>query len=381
MRESTNRWAPGDGTVAHEGSCILNSSTNRAVIRDREEEHTAENPRPTRGALVISLDFELRWGVRDRKEPMPDATLAGARVAVPRILDLFEEFEIAATWATVGFLFAANSAELRELSPRVRPGYVDPGLDPYDELLGEEEAQDPFHFGGSLIERVVSTPRQEVGTHTFSHYYCLEEGQDREAFRADLKAATAIAARRGIRLRSIVFPRNQHNPAYDDIVLECGIIAYRGNPTTYAWRFGDALDSRSSRRRALRFLDAYVPVAGSGTTAWCGIVEPNGLANVRASLPLRPYHPRVRALDRVRLERLRKSLRDAARGRRVFHLWWHPHNFGNWTDENLRFLRAFLEEVARLRQDEGLLSLTMAEAADLARQTCGKTRTGGVGAP
>src|SRR5262245_13071649 len=61
---------------------------------------------PAFGALVISLDFELHWGVRD-KRPVDGSyreNLLGAREAIPRMLDLFEEFGIAATWATVGFL-------------------------------------------------------------------------------------------------------------------------------------------------------------------------------------------------------------------------------------------------------------------------------------
>jgi hypothetical protein len=61
------------------------------------------------GALVISLDFELLWGVRDLY-PADGGTyranLLGARTAIPKLLQLFEEFEIAATWATVGMLFA-----------------------------------------------------------------------------------------------------------------------------------------------------------------------------------------------------------------------------------------------------------------------------------
>ena len=70
------------------------------------------------GVLVISLDFELHWGVRDLT-PVDGpyrGNLLGAREAVPRMLELFERFEFGATWATVGFLFASTRDELERLS-------------------------------------------------------------------------------------------------------------------------------------------------------------------------------------------------------------------------------------------------------------------------
>ena len=89
--------------------------------------------KPDFGALVISLDFELHWGVRDKCAPDGPyrENLLGARKAIPRILDLFEEFDVAATWATVGFLFAESRREREEFSPAVRPQYADQRLDPY----------------------------------------------------------------------------------------------------------------------------------------------------------------------------------------------------------------------------------------------------------
>jgi len=71
---------------------------------------------PDFGALVISLDFELHWGMRDKCAPDGPyrENLLGARKAIPWILDLFEEFDVAATWATVGFLFAKPRSEREE---------------------------------------------------------------------------------------------------------------------------------------------------------------------------------------------------------------------------------------------------------------------------
>lgn len=315
------------------------------------------------GAFVISLDFELAWGVRDRLRPHDPyiRNLIGARTAVHRMLQVFEEFEIGATWAIVGFLFARSRHELWRSSPEQRPGYVDFSLSPYEEKIGEDERDDPLHFAPSLIDRIRATPDQEIATHTFSHFYCLERGQSKEAFRADLQAARAIAARHGIVLRSIVFPRNQHNPAYDEVLLENGITAYRGNSHSWPWRFDDGNQSRTLSSRMVRLLDAYLNVTGRGTTRWSMVLQPSGLSDVRASFPLRPFRPCLKLLDPARFARIRTSIRHAARNHEIFHLWWHPHNFGHGIQQNMDFLRRVLEEVNRCRRTEGMLSLTMAQ--------------------
>jgi hypothetical protein len=154
------------------------------------------------GRLVISLDFELHWGVRDSvRVDQYQQNLLGVRQAVPRLLELFRRHEIHATWATVGFLFARNREELLASLPDRRPAYARPVLDPYRALgdeLGRDEHDDPYHYASSLLDMIEATTHQEIASHTFSHYYCLEEGQDVASFRDDLVAARAIAQRRGI---------------------------------------------------------------------------------------------------------------------------------------------------------------------------------------
>src|ERR1700679_3073446 len=103
-------------------------------------------------ALVISLDFELFWGVRDvvGLDAYRD-NLLGVRQAIPALLRLFAEREIHATWATVGFLFCRAKQELMATLPHRLPAYSDRSLSPYDLTdVGQDEARDPFHFAPSL---------------------------------------------------------------------------------------------------------------------------------------------------------------------------------------------------------------------------------------
>jgi peptidoglycan/xylan/chitin deacetylase (PgdA/CDA1 family) len=326
------------------------------------------------GALVISLDFELYWGMRDLPGIMNRyvGNLRGERSAVPAILKLFGEYGVAATWATVGMLFASGRAEAEAFSPAVRPRYHEARLDPYQEPLGASEDEDPLHFAPSLVEMIRRSPRQEVATHTYSHFYCREPGQDREAFAADLASAVRIAERRGIRMRSIVFPRNQHEPAYDDLLLAHSISCYRG--VQRGWLHRAEAGTRAGRSpllRAARLVDAHAGLSAWHTVPWTALHPRDGLSNVPAGFFLRPVTDRSPALQRLRTGRVTRALEHAARRGEVLHLWWHPHNFGVRTEENIAMLRGILEHWNRWRREAGMLSLGMWDAAQHARAGAG----------
>ncbi len=240
-------------------------SATQAAIR-----RTGRCVRPTTaapgspGTLVISLDCELYWGVRDKRTlDEYRENLIGDRLVVPRLLALFDEFGIRATWAFVGFLFYRDRETLLARLPEMLPMYADPRFSPYPELemMGSTEEEDPFHYGGSLVEAVLGHDGQEVASHTFSHYYCLEPGQTVEEFRADLAAANRAAAQYGIELSSLVFPRNQTNDEYLAACRECGIRAYRRN--TQSWLYREKKEEgETTFRRAVRYADAFVNLSG-----------------------------------------------------------------------------------------------------------------------
>jgi hypothetical protein len=68
-------------------------------------------------------------------------------------------------------------------------------------------------------------------------------------------------------------------------------------------------------------------------------------------------------LEGLRRARLTADLRAAAERGAVFHLWWHPHNFGTNLAENMATLEHVVDEVVRLRRSHGFESMTMSEAA------------------
>jgi peptidoglycan/xylan/chitin deacetylase (PgdA/CDA1 family) len=332
----------------------------------RESQASSERKRP--GALVISLDFELHWGVRDSAplDGKERARLLSARRIVPRMLDLFEEYSIHATWATVGLLFAQSRTEAEAFMPTRRPKYRDSRLDPYQETLGAGEADDPFHFAPSLIAEIASRPGQEIACHSFSHYYAMEPGQASEEFEADLMSAVAMAAQSGHSLRSYVFPRNEVNPEYLSILKRLGIQAYRGTEPTKIKEARSFDKQQRPHRRLGRLLDSYVDLCGHQTGPW---PQEGELISVPASRYLRPYSPVLQSFEVRRHARIEQAMKYAAEHGEVFHLWWHPEDFSYHCDENLVFLRSVLMTFDRYRAEYGMVSLGMAEINSPAHRT------------
>jgi peptidoglycan/xylan/chitin deacetylase (PgdA/CDA1 family) len=318
-----------------------------------------------KGTFVISLDLELYWGMRDLISLRDyQKRLAGVRQAVPAILDLFEKYEVNATWAAVGFLYYDDVEQLKQNIPQQIPNYHQSNLNPYQYVATLEKGSDQqLHFCPDVIELIKEYLGQEIGTHTFSHYYCLETGQTQEQFKADLLAAIAIAKKANIDTKSLIFPRNQYNQEYLRTMTDCGIKCYRGNETNFIYNDEKGIGERADKR-IFRLLDAYVNLTGQNCYSWSKLKSSYPI-NIPSSRFLRPYSAKVKFLDGLRLRRITSGLEYAAKRGLIYHLWWHPHNFGVDLRENLRFLEQILQSYQKLHTQNQMQSLTMGEVAEL----------------
>jgi peptidoglycan/xylan/chitin deacetylase (PgdA/CDA1 family) len=314
--------------------------------------------------LVISLDFELFWGVSDTRTVAGyGRNVRGEWDAVPRMLALFRQYGISATWATVGMAMCRNHAQWRDIRPAVMPGYRNGKLSPYslDALVRE---QPRLFFARPLVEQILATPLQELATHTYSHFYCNEAGATPEQLTADLACAQSVAAELGVRYRSVVFPRNQIVDSYLSVLPRAGISVYRGNRDHWLYRDGDAVTGGLAGR-AVRFADGCLPLSGNGS----GHAAHSGeLVNVPASFFLYPWTDRQGALAPMRLLRLKQGMTDAARTGRICHIWWHPHNFGAEVEKNLSVLESLLRHYQMLADRHGMQSRCMADFAESANR-------------
>ncbi|MCO5274555.1 MAG: polysaccharide deacetylase family protein [Flavobacteriales bacterium] len=322
------------------------------------------------GAFVISLDFELLWGMRDKRTVdayMPH--FIGARKAIPLLLETFDRHGVKATFATVGLLFFGDKERMLAALPSERPSYSNRQLSPYNghfDTVGADEDSDPYHFGESLIRVIKHHPAHEIACHTFSHYYCLESGQTQVQFAADIQAAMDSARFMGVELKSLVFPRNQFNPEYLALCKEKGIRSFRGNETNWLHTARSG-EQESLLRRGFRLLDAWLNLTGPNCHAYPR-EQPGLPLNIPSSRFLRPWNSKLRMLEGLRLKRITKAMDHAARTGTIFHLWWHPHNFGVNIMENLAFLSKILQHYGELHRVHGMQSLTMREVVDKASE-------------
>ena len=316
------------------------------------------------GALVISLDFELHWGIRDHvtRDDALFGRLPEARKAVRDMLDVFTARQIRATWATVGFLFASTRDELDACLPDERPAYRRGELDPYVEAIGVDEERDPEHLAGSLVELISCGDGQEVGSHTFSHYYCLEAGQNEATFRADLAAAQAIALRPRPEADQSGAAPQPVEPRLREGGPGPGVPLHPRPPTGHgAIELTGRAERSPSRGQVGRHVHRSLASSDDGVERRPACVGPLRRAGQRvlASVRARPQAARIPA----RVARLRSGLRHAAQHGRIFHLWWHPHNFSQHQPENFAVLEQVLDEFDRLAVAEGMQSLTMSDVS------------------
>ena len=128
-----------------------------------------------KGSLIISLDFELIWGIFDHVEITNKVDYFNNTLdAIPKMLELFSTNKINVSWATVGMLYNENWEEWHANIPSEIPTYQRSELDAYNYgKKNQNSGFDKFFFAPNLIRLIQSTPYQEIGTHTYSHFYCL----------------------------------------------------------------------------------------------------------------------------------------------------------------------------------------------------------------
>jgi len=302
--------------------------------------------------FVITLDFELNWGVHDLPNSYKENVL-GARSAISELLDLFSKYEISVTWATVGMLFCKDYDDFLKYMPIKIPKYSKANLNPYSIPL-QNCKENELYYAHDLIELIVNYPRQEIASHSYSHYYCTEGGQSIEDFSADCDASVKIAKDSfDLDLTSYVFPRNLINPLYLDKLKSRGFTAYRCVSD-------DSELSKSARVRFFRLIDAYIPILGSKHKKTEN--DDLGMKIVYSDRFLRPAS-KYKFLNRLKVIRVKREMLNAAKSGDIYHLWWHPHNFGLRMGQNMSDLEKILDYYKFLNREYGMKSVTMRDCS------------------
>lgn len=307
----------------------------------------------TMPAVVISLDFELRWGMHDKLRLNTDAyreNLENVREVVPALLKLFLDRNIRATWACVGALACKDWDEYFTRAPKP-PKYHNPSL-AISPQYAKLDPKGHLHFAPELLQAIYHTPGQELGTHTFSHIYMREPGVTAEDVEADLSAVSSLWKERFEGPpKSLVFPRNQY--AFLDVVRASSVQIWRGNELPWYYDRNEISTNRIFPR-VFRLLDSLNP-----SVKHASVLEyDSGLYMTRASLFLRVNLPR--AAWALHVLRIRREL-EALRPGEIFHIWFHPHNLGKDTKTRLARVEEVLDITAEKCTRGSLVSHCMAD--------------------
>ena len=308
------------------------------------------------GFFVISLDFELYWGVSESKTIKSYFNnLNNTKHVVNKLLNIFLKNQIEATWATVGFLFF-NSVEkitiFKKRNSAKIPKYFRKNINNYDIIDSINQNDKDFYFANELIKKINNTDGQEIATHTMSHFYSLERGVNIRDFENEIKNAVKIASKNGIEIKSIVFPRNQYN---DEILKSCkkfGINSFRGNENHILY---NPSANQNLFRRLLKYIDSYINITCSKSY----FIKKNNFLNIPASCFLRPYNKKLLLFEKIKISKILNEMTYAAKNNQVYHLWWHPHNFGKDLENNFKILEKIIRHYSFLNKMYGFKSINM----------------------
>lgn len=313
----------------------------------------------TCGTMVLSLDLELAWG---RFDKLPVSTLetqsAEERKQIKRLLALLDSYEIPATWAVVGHLMLDSCSRDRDgqahsdVSPHARYSWFPVDWYCFDPCTNAPSA--PGWYAPDIVEWIRrARVRHEVGSHSFGHIYYGDPECTPPVALADLKAALEAATRKGITLRSFVFPRNQ--VGHLEVLKSSGLRAYRGAEPPLI-HFG-----KGALKKVVHFLDqlfALHPRPVRAEEVLPGLWNIPGNHFFMARDGIRKYIPIA-----SRVLKGKRGIDRAVKTGQLYHLWFHPFNLNFDSDMMLSGLEEIFSYARRMRE-KGLLDiLTMDEYA------------------
>jgi peptidoglycan/xylan/chitin deacetylase (PgdA/CDA1 family) len=299
--------------------------------------------------FTLTFDTELFWGSFDQMPAERFARLyPNIRGTIASVLRMLEQYEVSSTWAVLGHLFLSECR--RDGSGIAHPELVRPRQswrdgDWYAADPCTDRVRDPLWYGDDILDalQAARTP-QEIGCHSFSHILFGDPALTRGAVDADLDACVTVAAKRGITLRSFVFPRNSEG--HHEALKAHGFTAYRGADPT--WHAG----LRGPVGRAAHLIDqmaAFPPPVSQPTERLPGLWNIPGSGLLMSRLGVRRLIPMT-----SRIRKARAGLRRAEASGGAFHLWTHPFNLACDPEVMIGALEGIVRDAVQ-RRDRGTL--------------------------
>ncbi|APZ95936.1 polysaccharide deacetylase family protein [Fuerstiella marisgermanici] len=304
-----------------------------------------KRPSGSPGTFVVSLDFELAWGTRGRPaSSRVGPWLDGARDAIRQMLDLFAEFEISATWATVGALLMAQ--------PGGQKRHRMLAASRYNDVPTGDHLTVPNWYAEDVLQWILDCPvPQELACHTLTHLYVNTKPEGRQEFADELDLFIELFDELKLpRPRSFVYPKAYQ--AHFDLLADRDFYAYRGPEARWFESLPGTLPAA-----ALRWIDCACALTPQVRN--CEFVA-NNLWMIPASQFYSPFMGVGKHVSmKARVNKAIRGLNYAAKHGGVYHLWTHPFNMGFDTKELIVGLRHILNAASQL----GISNFAMSKLA------------------
>lgn len=288
-----------------------------------------------KGVVVLSADFEMAWAYRYSKSKSNEAIQIGLqeREQVSLLLNLFEQYNIPVTWATVGHLFLAHCERDSEGTAHAEmlcPDYFEnrnwkfTDGDWYQHDPCSNYKSDPAWYAPDLIRKIINNPtKHEIGCHTFSHIDFTYKNCSENLANSEIKKCKQLAKKKDIKLKSMVFPGG--TAGNYEVLIDNGFICYR-KPMSY---------------------DIDLPVIDDH---WL-VAIPSSFGLDRDSYGWsKDFH----------LSILKKYINRASQNRLVCHFWFHP-SMDRWYLQNI--MPFLLRLISKYRNSGKIQVMTMGELA------------------
>ena len=165
------------------------------------------------GYFIMSLDFEAMWGaiggIDNSTIEAFKHRVSKNQIVIPALLDLFRKYHLKATWGIVGGMFYKDS---EDFNSHLTCDIVYPDWNLSIKQFVKEIS----------VQKVIEDGHQEIGSHTFSHYYSNEKGASPELLQQELELSSNLFKQFAIDVRTIIFPRNQFKDSDIDALINKG---------------------------------------------------------------------------------------------------------------------------------------------------------------
>jgi len=263
------------------------------------------------------------------------------RESINLLLNLFDKYNISATWAIVGHLFLNECHSVNGKPHSDMPWftknwfYCDPCTDIYT---------DPLYYGSDIVKNIISRKsNHEIGYHSFSHVdfsKCNMKVAD-----AEIKKGLDLAKELNIKLKSFVFPNNKIGNI--DVLRENGFKIYRGRTN---------LRAEVSRNRIEFVKNAFKDKIKASP------VVPKLVDNL-IELPASMFFGDP-VFKFTALLRAKYGIDDAIKTKNIFHVYFHPHNVMMYASY-LKDFESLLKYVSHRVKKRQIEVMTMGELSEL----------------